>query len=496
MDIPKKTQRERVKEELAKLPPEVKKLVSVLPEAQGRRPNHSGSVFCRTGEDFYRFAYIDALTGKRHTITLKDVHGNKIDNEPDALIAADGIIAKQHAILNQETSAKIAASVAERQGKITRCHAQIEATWTAFLEKKPRVAGKVEKERSVRHFVEWLKTNYPKIKTVADVTTDAAIAYSNARWTEGISAKTFTNCMSDLRQVFKVLLPGGGVFDGIEPPKDREDGELSHQQDREAFTPEEIKKIRDFIAKQDHIGGMNIEHLNEWDGMILVGLCYGLRLEDAALLEWESIKDGFIHLTPHKTKKSSGIDVDVPILPPIADMLASHERSSRYVFTLNARRYLQNRNRPCADFLLILKKAGIQTTDEIDGLHRKNRIARRGFHSLRHSAASILSDAGVPIETIRAILGHTTKEMTQHYACHRTLEQKARELKHIETVLNGENLPTPIAPQVMEGDGGNLELAKMIALALCNNPEAMNKLATDILSKRDIADIKRLAFSA
>lgn len=43
-------------------------------------------------------------------------------------------------------------------------------------------------------------------------------------------------------------------------------------------------------------------------------------------------------------------------------------------------------------------------------------LPRLRFHEIRHSTASILLDAGVPIELIRQILGQTRVAMTAHYA--------------------------------------------------------------------------------
>ncbi|MGC8472583.1 MAG: tyrosine-type recombinase/integrase [Acidimicrobiales bacterium] len=40
-------------------------------------------------------------------------------------------------------------------------------------------------------------------------------------------------------------------------------------------------------------------------------------------------------------------------------------------------------------------------------------------YELRHSAASLLSDAGVPIETVADLLGHTTTQMLENVYRHR-----------------------------------------------------------------------------
>lgn len=49
-------------------------------------------------------------------------------------------------------------------------------------------------------------------------------------------------------------------------------------------------------------------------------------------------------------------------------------------------------------------------------LCRKAGVPVLTMHSTRHTAASLMLDAGVPIEVIRSILGHTTVSMASHYA--------------------------------------------------------------------------------
>ena len=44
------------------------------------------------------------------------------------------------------------------------------------------------------------------------------------------------------------------------------------------------------------------------------------------------------------------------------------------------------------------------------------RIEDFRFHDLRHTAASFLTQAGVPAITVAAILGHKTLQMTKRYS--------------------------------------------------------------------------------
>jgi site-specific recombinase XerD len=58
------------------------------------------------------------------------------------------------------------------------------------------------------------------------------------------------------------------------------------------------------------------------------------------------------------------------------------------------------------------------------------------FHDLRHSAASFLTEKGVPLVTVAEILGHKTMAMVQRYS-HVHTEQKAKVVTEVFKDLLG-----------------------------------------------------------
>ena len=49
---------------------------------------------------------------------------------------------------------------------------------------------------------------------------------------------------------------------------------------------------------------------------------------------------------------------------------------------------------------------------------RKRRLRRNGdlsFHSLRHTAVTLLKEAGIPQAVVMELVGHDNEEMSQHY---------------------------------------------------------------------------------
>jgi integrase len=61
-----------------------------------------------------------------------------------------------------------------------------------------------------------------------------------------------------------------------------------------------------------------------------------------------------------------------------------------------------------------VKKAGLNHGP--DGKEMTSRKHRINFHSLRHTYASWLAIAGVPLYTIKELMGHKSIEMTMRYA--------------------------------------------------------------------------------
>jgi integrase len=65
----------------------------------------------------------------------------------------------------------------------------------------------------------------------------------------------------------------------------------------------------------------------------------------------------------------------------------------------------------------LLVSAGLREAPGGKGVGRSGR--RQGqelsFHSLRHTAVSMLKDAGVPDAVVMALVGHDSKAMSQHY---------------------------------------------------------------------------------
>ncbi len=138
-----------------------------------------------------------------------------------------------------------------------------------------------------------------------------------------------------------------------------------------------------------------------------LALYTGLRFEDIVFLSKEQIKkDSFIELKPAKTERT-GRSVYIPMHPVVRKELKRIDPEQGYFFPDQVKQYKECRHTLPMRFKRILEKLKI-----VRGETEQTRV---GFHSWRVTFASKAEKDGIPLETIRAILGHTTKLMSQHY---------------------------------------------------------------------------------
>jgi integrase len=180
--------------------------------------------------------------------------------------------------------------------------------------------------------------------------------------------------------------------------------------ERRPFTIDELKRVLDVAGE-------------EWQSLIKFGLYSGQRLGDLATLTWTQIdltRDE-IALTTRKTGKR----LLVPIAGPLREHLLAmevgdnprgpvHPNAFEIVATQNGRvGTLSNQ------FSELLVSAGLRESWN----HKSRGTGRAGkragldlsFHSLRHSAVSLLKDAGVPDAVVQALVGYESAAMSHRY---------------------------------------------------------------------------------
>jgi len=179
--------------------------------------------------------------------------------------------------------------------------------------------------------------------------------------------------------------------------------------ERRPFTLPELKRILEVAS-------------DEWRGMILFGLYTGQRLSDLASLTWQNLdlQRGELRLLTGKTGRRQIIPLAPPLLRHV-ETLPAGDRPDAALFprihaTAQRHKHAGNLSN---EFFSILVAAGLaqKKSHKATG---KGRSAKReqnevSFHSLRHTATSLLKNAGVSEAVAMEFVGHDSKSVSQQY---------------------------------------------------------------------------------
>jgi integrase len=220
-----------------------------------------------------------------------------------------------------------------------------------------------------------------------------------------LSASTANDAVKIVRMALKDAqaqsLVTANVAVGVRPTKSTEESAR-----RRPFTLPEIKRL--LSVAQD-----------EWVGMILFGLYTGQRIGDIARLTWQNIdlERGELALVSRKTKRR----VVIPLAaPPQAFLLEHMDTGDDPKQPLFPRAFAAKRISSLSNaFYQIMADAGLVEPRN----HRstgKGRSSRRvfnevSFHCLRHTATSLMKNAGVPAAVVMDLIGHDSPAVSAHY---------------------------------------------------------------------------------
>jgi len=196
---------------------------------------------------------------------------------------------------------------------------------------------------------------------------------------------------------------------------------------RRAFTLAEIKRILKACSDDE-----------EWRGLVLFGLYLGQRLGDLAKLTWRAInlETGEIAFTARKT----GRRIVLPLVQPLSDYLSALSASDNpnaYIFPLaaSAKRTASLSNQ----FREIMADAGLveSRTHEAtkQGRSQSRETSELSFHSLRHSAVTMLKAAGLSDVFAREIVGHESAAISRQYT-HLSTDDLRAAMQRLPDVTN------------------------------------------------------------
>lgn len=268
-----------------------------------------------------------------------------------------------------------------------------------FLEEYCKVHHKCYMESSGSN-IKALK-RYLSGKYLHEITPQVIEKYKAERLKE-VSSSTVNRGLATLKSLFNRAIDWE-EYDGLNPVK------------KVKFLKEPNHRLR-FLEKEEIVKLIESspEHLKP---IVIVAVNTGMRLREILNLKWEDIdlKREVLYLYNTKSGKKREIPLNAQVK---ATLISIQNDKNEYAFCREDGTRVLDIRKP---FFTALKRSGI--------------IDFR-FHDLRHTAASHLVMAGVDLNTVRELLGHSSLEMNLRYA-HLSPNHKKRAVdvlsKHLGT---------------------------------------------------------------
>ena len=258
---------------------------------------------------------------------------------------------------------------------------------------------------------------------LASMTPEDVVAYRDELQNRGLAASTINLAIHKTvgaafeaakRQGYLTLNPCAAV-------KGVKDSVVESKARRQPFTEQELESLLATTRETD------------WEGAILCGASTGLRLGDVANLTWQQVdlQKRLLRVTARKT----GEELLIPLHPAFEKWLKKQTRGigKAPVFGGLYGRKPGGCNGLSANFKRLMDAAGVvgakirrgmsAAEKKKKGLGNKARTGRPtstlSFHSLRHTATSMLANAGVEADKRMAITGHKDSGVHSIYTHHR-----------------------------------------------------------------------------
>ena len=208
---------------------------------------------------------------------------------------------------------------------------------------------------------------------------------------------TFNNYISRLAYAWDVLAPHNES--GINPWRGICMKPLDCQA-RQPLTDDEVQRLMS-AAKGIERGEAKL--------LLTIGANTGMRISDCIALKWGNVDLEGRFIRNVKTVKT-GANISVPLLKELREALESIPRRSDDKTVL---RRLCDRAKADAAMRAVFAKAGLETNI----VRKKGERARpyKTFHSLRSTFVTKCAEAGISLEIVKAVVGHATVNMTEHY---------------------------------------------------------------------------------
>lgn len=194
---------------------------------------------------------------------------------------------------------------------------------------------------------------------------------------------------------------GNNPCDALRPLKAKQE---TH---RRPFTIDELKRIFEIAS-------------DEWRSMILFGLYTGQRLQDVSTLTWANLdlEAAELRLATGKTGRRMVIPlhrclVDHVLTLPLSEDAHQpiHPKASSIVGKTGRVSLLSTAFRDILSSAGLAKRRGAKS----DQGSNRRQISELSFHSLRHTATSLLKQAGISGPVVQELIGHESAAVNQIY---------------------------------------------------------------------------------
>ena len=235
------------------------------------------------------------------------------------------------------------------------------------------------------------------------------------KWRNSLTktGKAGTTADQSLKIVRSILK--SAVNKGLVPDNVAEGIELIEEgaEARERFTDQEVKSLYENAN-------------NEWKGMILMGLWYGMRINDAANLKWEDVQlsdgvktDSTITYIPSKTGRKRKVPVTLGMPKSILLYLKDRKRETKqpqgYIFSSLGGKKTGSGGGLSNAFRRLMEKSSVVVPKGVKKFGLGRTFSKKGYHSLRHTMISRMHEAGIPQELGMAISVHANRDVHQRY---------------------------------------------------------------------------------
>jgi integrase len=187
---------------------------------------------------------------------------------------------------------------------------------------------------------------------------------------------------------------------------------------REVFTRGEIKAL---LRAAKELGGTEGK---EWRAAILLGLTTGQRLQDVLRIKWGAFdfEKSVIRMRQQKQRRTAKkgiltLPLDDEAESAVLDLPAADKAGDACIMPTLSKLSAGGCNGMSARFAKLMARAGIDRVEVRSKVKdsKGRRTFAKGFHSLRHTAASALANAGVEERVAMNLTGHKNKTMHQRY---------------------------------------------------------------------------------